>query len=201
MSLPPSRLFPRCSRTLSDPLGLKPRQYRASLPQIKHQPALVRAPRPNAIADGGSYRLLKKWRLLQARKFGRPSRRFALKCPKCGWNGDHGSGHVRAVCLRTSSLRDFRTSADSSSAESSRWAAEKAFAILLSHPALKLDGIHSQGPSAVLRIARRPTITRPDFKMCTADGVTFIWSLFWKTLTAPPSHRAMQEFVVPRSIP
>jgi hypothetical protein len=39
--------------------------------------------------------------------------------------------------------------------------------------------------------------------MWTADGVTFILSLFWKTRIAPisPSQRATQEFVVPKSIP
>ena len=80
---------------LADPLGSKPQQYRVS-----H--------RPNQRPASAGLRSLdarhSRWRQLwvpeavvphQSCQFGRTGSSFALKCPKCSRNCDHGSGHIR----------------------------------------------------------------------------------------------------------
>jgi hypothetical protein len=51
------------------------------------------------------------------------------------------------------------------------------------------------------RIAAWPTTRSPLFVNATTQGVVRAPSLFSKTTGSPPSITAMQEFVVPKSIP
>jgi len=51
------------------------------------------------------------------------------------------------------------------------------------------------------RFAACPTRRSPDFANATTDGVVRAPSEFSSTVASPPSITAMQEFVVPRSIP
>ena len=51
------------------------------------------------------------------------------------------------------------------------------------------------------RLAACPTSLSPDLVKATTDGVVLPPSLFGITVLSPPSMTAMQEFVVPKSIP
>src|SRR5436305_11800063 len=51
------------------------------------------------------------------------------------------------------------------------------------------------------RFAAWPTSRSPFFEKATIDGVVLAPSLFSKTTGSPPSITAMQELVVPKSIP
>jgi hypothetical protein len=51
------------------------------------------------------------------------------------------------------------------------------------------------------RLANCPTNRSPDLAIATTDGVVRIPSLFSNTFGWPPSIMAMQELVVPKSIP
>ena len=51
------------------------------------------------------------------------------------------------------------------------------------------------------RLAGAPTSRWPSFVNATTDGVVRPPSAFGMTVGSPPSSTAMQEFVVPRSIP
>ena len=51
------------------------------------------------------------------------------------------------------------------------------------------------------RLAASPTTRSPDLVNATTDGVVRLPSEFSKTNGSPPSMTAMQEFVVPKSMP
>jgi hypothetical protein len=51
------------------------------------------------------------------------------------------------------------------------------------------------------RFAACPTNRSPDFENATTEGVVRAPSEFSKTTGSPPSITAMQEFVVPKSMP
>src|SRR5512133_1414125 len=51
------------------------------------------------------------------------------------------------------------------------------------------------------RLAASPTNRSPDLVKATTDGVTRRPSEFSRTVGSPPSMTAIQEFVVPKSIP
>jgi len=55
--------------------------------------------------------------------------------------------------------------------------------------------------SAAWRLAAVPTRRSPFFVNATTDGVVRPPSAFGTTVASPPSMTAMQEFVVPKSIP
>ena len=58
-----------------------------------------------------------------------------------------------------------------------------------------------RGLVTACRLAACPTMRSPFFVNATMDGVVRAPSLFSSTVACPPSITAMQEFVVPRSIP
>jgi hypothetical protein len=105
------------------------------------------------------------------------------------------------VYWRTSSRSDLSTSADSSSGSIRRPVRAKVAA----WPVVPIRSLNSDavlsGSDSIRCLARRPTRSRSDLLMWTAEGVTSPPSLFLTISASMPRITATALLVVPRSIP